>query len=158
MTEDQGKATGWLAQATNSWNNMNKAMKKDPSASRPGFGDAVGAIPLMGAAGRYATGSSRQEFTQAASSLSESLLRAATGAGINKMEAEQKIAELTPQFGDAEATVKQKMAAIPIYIESLKMRAGPGAKKVAAIVPDNAAGDTAVPADIAAILKKHGGK
>lgn len=161
MTEDQGKATGWLAQATNSWNNMNKAIKKDSGAAKPGFGDAVGAIPLMGAAGRYATGSARQEFTQAASSLSESLLRAATGAGVNANEAKQKIEELTPQFGDTDDRIKQKMDSIPIYIESLKVRAGPGAKKIAGMgIPTDATpGSTnAVPDDIAAILKKHGGK
>lgn len=98
--------------------------------------------------------------------MSESLLRAATGAGINKMEAEQKVAELTPQFGDSDAVIKQKMAAIPIYIESLKMRAGPGAKKVQGMgipqptqaAPTTGGMDFQLPDDINAIIKKHGGK
>ena len=42
----------------------------------------------------------------------------------------QKVRELTPQIGDSEAVIKQKKDAIPMYIESLKVRAGPGAKKV----------------------------
>jgi hypothetical protein len=70
---------------------------------------------------------------QGASSMSEALLRAATGAGVNKDEALQKVRELTPQIGDSDAVIAQKEAAIPLYIESLKMRAGPGASRAQVI-------------------------
>lgn len=132
MTEDQGKASGWLMQANNAWNNMQKIMGQNPGAMTPGLGDAVGNIPLMGGVGNMIRSGDRQQFNQAASSLSESLLRAATGAGINAHEAEQKIKEITPAFGDSDAVVQQKMASIPMYLKSLEMRAGPGAKKIAA--------------------------
>ena len=79
-------------------------------------------------------GEGRQKFIQSSSSLSEALLRAATGAGVNESEARQKIQELTPLFGEAESVTKQKMDAIPLYIESLKVRAGPGAKKAAGVL------------------------
>lgn len=165
MTEDQGKASGWLAQANNAYQNALNAVKKNPGALTPGVGDAVGNIPLMGSAGRVLQSPERQQFNQSMSSLSEAMLRAATGAGINKFEADQKIAELTPQFGDSEAVIKQKMAAIPVYLKSLEMRAGPGAKKVggAAATPAQAtpaAGtiDFQLPPDIQAILNKHGAK
>lgn len=165
MTEDQGKASGWLAQANNAYQNALAAVKKNPGALTPGVGDAVGNIPLMGAAGRTLQSPERQQFNQSMSSLSEAMLRAATGAGINKFEADQKIAELTPQFGDSEAVIKQKMAAIPVYLKSLEMRAGPGAKKVggAAATPAQAAPaagtiDFQLPPDIQAILNKHGAK
>lgn len=137
MTEDQGKATGWLIQAENAWGNMQKAVQKNSGAAYPGFPDAIAAIPSMGIgglAGNVMRGTERQQFMQASSSLSESLLRAATGAGVNKDEAAQKIRELTPAFGDDKATVDQKMAAIPLYLESLKVRAGPGAKKAAEVL------------------------
>jgi len=52
------------------------------------------------------------------------LLRAATGAGVNKDEAKQKIDELTPKYLDKPEVKKQKLDAIPVYIESLKTRAG----------------------------------
>jgi hypothetical protein len=173
LTEDQGKATGWLMQANNAWGNMQKVMGVDSGAASPGLGDAVARIPGGGAVGNYLRSSNRQQFSQAASSLSESLLRAATGAGINNQEAEQKVKELTPQWGDTEANIKQKMDAIPIYIESLKVRAGPGAKKVTGTQP--AAATPASPApgalgsgtgginfqvdpSIDAILKKHGSR
>ncbi len=154
MTEDQGKATGWLVQAENAWKNMQKVgLDKEgnvTSAAKPGFNDAIAAIPSFGATGGLANamrGADRQKFMQASSSLSEALLRAATGAGITKDEALQKVQELTPAFGEEKETTKQKMAAIPLYIEALKVRAGPGAAKAAAIKPAAApAAASALPA------------
>ena len=165
MTEDQGKASGWLAQANNAYQNALAAVNRNPGALTPGVGDAVSNIPLMGAAGRTLQSPERQQFNQSMSSLSEAMLRAATGAGINKFEADQKIAELTPQFGDSEAVIKQKMAAIPVYLKSLELRAGPGAKKVGGVAatPAQAAPaagtiDFQLPPDVQAILNKHGAK
>jgi hypothetical protein len=163
LTEDQGKATGWLVQAENAFKNMQAAgFDRDgnpTSAAKPGVADAIAGVPLVGGAvGNWLRTPDRQKFVQGASSLSESLLRAATGAGVNKDEAKQKIEELTPQWGEDVETTKQKMAAIPLYIESLKVRAGPGAPKAQEIsatspravgVPKKAAG-VARPADKAA--------
>jgi hypothetical protein len=134
LTEDQGKATGWLVQAENAFKNMQAAgfdREGNPTdAAKPGYADAIAGVPLVGGAvGNWLRTPDRQKFVQGASSLSESLLRAATGAGVNKDEAKQKIEELTPQWGEDIETTKQKMAAIPLYIESLKVRAGPGAPK-----------------------------
>lgn len=134
LTEDQGKATGWLVQAENAFKNMQAAgFDRDgnpTSAAKPGVADAIAGVPLVGGAvGNWLRTPDRQKFVQGASSLSESLLRAATGAGVNRDEAKQKIEELTPQWGEDIETTKQKMAAIPLYIESLKVRAGPGAPK-----------------------------
>ena len=146
MTEDQSKATGWLVQAENAWKNMRAAIDPktgSPSAARPGFPDAVAAIPSLGvggAIGNMMRGKDRQKFLQAASSASEALLRAATGAGVNKDEAEQKVRELTPVFGDSDEVIAQKMAAMPLYIESLKVRSGPGAAKAAGVLRGGASG------------------
>lgn len=140
MTEDQGKATGWLIQAENAYGNMLKAIDPKsgtPSASKPGINDAISQIPLIGdAIGNSLRGANRQKFLQGTSSLSEALLRAATGAGVNKEEAAQKVKEITPVAGDTDEVIAQKMDAIPLYLDSLKVRAGPGAKK-AAVVIDN---------------------
>lgn len=130
LTEDQGKATSWLVQAENAYGNMNGAMKRTPSAAHPGINDVIGSLPMLGPLANSMRSPDRQQFMQGASSLSEALLRAATGAGVNKDEATQKIQELTPVFGESDATTKQKMAAIPLYIEALKIRAGPGAQQV----------------------------
>ena len=130
-TEDERKAAGWLAQATNAYNNMLGAMYqkgKPTGAEVPGkIESALGTLPFVGeslSAGVRGLSGDRQQFTQAASSLSEALLRAATGAGVNKEEAKQKLEELTPLFSDNAETRKQKLEAIPMYLESLKTRAG----------------------------------
>ena len=98
---------------------------KTTGAEIPGFFEA---LPLVGGGGAT-RGKERQKFVQASSSLSEALLRAATGAGVNEAEAKQKIEELTPTFFDEPETRKQKLAAIPMYLQSLQARAGRAAPK-----------------------------
>lgn len=123
-SEDERKAAGWLSQATNAYQNMIGAMTAKPSAAAPGWREAaLGAVGLEKAQKAVQT-PERQKFTQASKSLSEALLRAATGAGVNESEAKQKIEELTPSFLDDEATKQQKLASIPVYLESLRTRAG----------------------------------
>ena len=99
---------------------------KATGADVPGkFESALGTLPFIGEGGAaLARSTGRQKFNQAASSLSEALLRAATGAGVNRDEAKQKLEELTPVFTDDADTRKQKLEAIPMYLESLKSRAG----------------------------------
>ena len=137
MTEDQAKAAGWFAQASNAWDNMQQVgIGKDGkvlSAAKPGLNDALDSVGLSTLANAMRT-PDRQKFIQASSSLSEALLRAATGAGVNKDEAAQKIKEIVPQFGEDAATTKQKFESIPLYLKSLEMRAGPGAAKVQSIL------------------------
>ena len=135
-SEDERKAAGWYSQATNAWNNMQAAMGgvdpktgqfKNEDVARPGIADAIAAIPSFGigeVVGNSMRTADRQKFIQASSSLSEALLRAATGAGVNRDEAQQKIRELTPVFGEDPETTKQKMKSIPMYLDSLKARAG----------------------------------
>lgn len=128
-TEDERKAAGWLAQATNAYTNMLNAMYtkegKPTKAEAPGIIETMALEPLKG----IVRSPERQQFVQATSSLSEALLRAATGAGVNKEEAAQKVAELTPVWSDDEATKKQKLDAIPMYLQSLQARAGRAAPK-----------------------------
>jgi hypothetical protein len=128
-SEDERKAAGWLAQADNAYRNMLSAMYtkegKRTGAEEVGFFEA---LPFVGGGGAT-RGPERQKFVQAGASLSEALLRAATGAGQNENEAKQKIEELTPTFFDEPDTIKQKLAAIPMYLQSLQSRAGRAAPK-----------------------------
>ena len=140
MTEDQAKASGWLSQATNAYGNMQKVMYKTDAMGQPLL-DANGK-PMLNysniqpstkevlAAGLGMPGAAqkapRQQFVQATESMSEALLRAATGAGVNIDEAKQKVRELTPQYWDKPSTIQQKLDAIPVYLESLKVRSGGG--------------------------------
>jgi hypothetical protein len=125
-SEDERKAAGWFAQAESAFKNMEKVLKESPTANKPNLAaDMVGRIPLVGQPTRNAmlTGP-RQRFEQAASSFAEAALRAATGAGVNLTEAEQKIAELTPKWGDKPETVAQKRETMLMYLGSLQLRAG----------------------------------
>jgi hypothetical protein len=128
-SEDERKAAGWLSQADNAYKNMLSAMYtkegKRTGAEEVGFAEA---LPFVGGGGAT-RGPERQKFVQAGASLSEALLRAATGAGQNENEAKQKIEELTPTFFDEPDTIKQKLAAIPMYLQSLQARAGRAAPK-----------------------------
>lgn len=148
MTEDQSKATGWLVQAENAWTNLRKAafdkQGKMTAAVAPGFGDGVASLPLMGGIGNSLRSPARQKFVQAASSMSEAFLRAATGAGVNYEEAKQKVEELTPVWGEDPSVTRQKFDAIPLYIDSLKVRAGPGAAKAAGVLAGGASAPAAV--------------
>lgn len=139
-TEDERKASGWLSQADNAYRNMLSVMGVNPDAAKPaalsltgirsGAGTLVQSIPFVGQTdiaqglGNFIKPSDRLKFEQASGSLSEALLRAATGAGVNESEARQKIREVTPVFGDSDENIAQKLASIPVYLESLKARAG----------------------------------
>lgn len=137
MTEDQAKATGWLVQAENAYTNLKKvAFDKEgkiTSAARPGVADAIAEVPGLGSIGNYFRTADRQKFNQASSSLAEALLRAATGAGVNIDEARQKVQEITPVFGEDAETTQQKFDSIPLYLDTLRVRSGPGAESAAGI-------------------------
>lgn len=119
-TEDERKAAGWLAQAENAWNNMSNIIRKNPQAIEQGLMERV--VPEVVA--NVVRSEDRQMFLQGARSLSEAVLRAATGAGVNYEEARQKIEELTPVYGDKPAVIKQKLDSVKVYLDSLKSRAG----------------------------------
>lgn len=120
-SEDERKAAGWYGQATRALANMREAITADPEADTPGIIETYS--PLDELANR-SRDPNRQRYVNASSSLSEALLRAATGAGVNESEARQKIAEVTPQRGDRPEVKAQKMAAAEGYLQDLQARAG----------------------------------
>jgi len=135
QTEDQAKATGWLIQAQNALDNMNKVgfdKEGNPtSAAYPGINDALERLPVVGGLANTMRTPDRQKFINAASEFSEAMLRAATGAGVNENEARQKIEAFTPRFGEDAETTKQKHAAATLYMDGLKARAGATGAKTA---------------------------
>ena len=138
-SEDERKAAGWLAQARTAYSNMQQAVKDDPGAANPtGREMAVGAVPGIGQGAAYAAMSpSRQKFSTAASSFAEAVLRAATGAGVNKDEAMQKVQELTPRYGEHPNVTQMKQQMAQMYLESLQTRAGRAAPGAAPNRPSN---------------------
>lgn len=134
-SEDERKAAGWFFQADNARRNMESIVKRNPGAAYPTIVErGTGVIPLFGEdIANKLRPEDRQMFVQAAGSMAEALLRAATGAGVNESEARQKVAELVPQLGDKPGTVKQKTDSYAVYMSSLQARAGRA-------LPQNAAG------------------
>jgi hypothetical protein len=120
-TEDERKAAGWFNQATFALQNMEAALKEDKKAAFPGVLETYSPVEEVRNRSRSPA---RQKYAQAASSFAEAALRAATGAGINEFEAQQKIRELTPQRGDSDEVQTQKLNAMKMYVESLRARAG----------------------------------
>lgn len=120
-TEDERKAAGWVNQARFAYKNMMDVIAADPKAAEKPLQEAL--LP-EGTVQNLTISESRQRFKQAASSFAEAALRAATGAGVNIQEAQQKIDELTPRYGDKPAVVKQKQEALGMYLDSLESRAG----------------------------------
>lgn len=133
-SEDERKAAGWLAQARLASQQMQESMAADPTVSNKPFSESLAErLPFVKEEDINAQRSpQRQRFTAAASSFSEAVLRAATGAGINEMEAKQKIAELTPVYGESPESIADKMARQEMYIQSLEQRAGRAAPKTPA--------------------------
>lgn len=135
-TEDERKASGWVNQARNAFQNMEAALRDDPNANEPGIIESYAPIEELRNRSRS---DARQRYVNGASSFSEAALRAATGAGVNKEEAEQKIRELTPQRGDTPGVRQQKRSAMEVYLKSLEQRAG----RALQAVPGAPAGPTA---------------
>jgi hypothetical protein len=151
-SEDERKAAGWLGQANRALANMEDSLyRTDAQGNRlldaagrpiPTGADTPGFLERYSPSEELSNRSmspERQRYANASSSLSEALLRAATGAGVNESEARQKVAELTPQRGDSEAVKQQKMRGAAGYIEDLRARAGRA-------LPDNAARGSAAAA------------
>ncbi|WP_396615498.1 hypothetical protein ACHZ97_14595 [Lysobacter soli] len=135
-TEDERKAVGWLNQASRAVQNMEQALADDPEADIPGVIETYSPVEEVRNRSRS---DARQRYVNAASSASEAILRAATGAGVNQDEARQKIAELTPQRGDTDSVRKQKLAGLKGYLGDLRARAGRAAQQSQGSAPAAAA-------------------
>ena len=120
-SEDERKAAGWYMQANKAFDDMEAAMAKDPAADDPGILETY--VPVDELANRSRS-PARQQYAQASSAFGEAVLRAATGAGVNRDEAAQKIRELTPQRGDTDAVKIQKRESLKNYLQALQARAG----------------------------------
>jgi hypothetical protein len=126
-SEDERKAAGWLTQSRKAYQDMEDALALDGEADSPGVVETY--VPIEEAANRSRS-PARQKYVQASSAFSEAVLRAATGAGVNKDEAIQKVRELTPARGDSDVVKEQKRASLQNYLVSLEQRAGRAAPGV----------------------------
>lgn len=133
-TEDENKGGGWYMQAKKAFNDMIAAIDPElggsPKAGKPGWQDAVAKVPGGDDLVNWTRSPARQRFIQATEAFSEAVLRAATGAGVQRAEAIQKVRELTPTFGEDPSVTQQKYRSMQMYLESLRLRSGKNADKV----------------------------
>lgn len=119
----------------------------------------VEGIPLVGgAAGAAANGMSSQEqqqVEQAQRDFINAVLRRESGAAIANTEFDSARKQYFPQVGDSQAVIQQKTANRQLATRGL-MAEVPVKRRDS--ISNPAAIDTGMPDDIAAILKKHGGK
>jgi hypothetical protein len=107
-----------------------------------------------------------QDYRQAQENWVTANLRQESGAAIGKDEMDKDVRKFFPAPGDADSVKAQKARARAVAKEGMLVQAGPGAQQVPGILSRaGSAGSSApapatagVPADIAAILAKHGGK
>jgi hypothetical protein len=129
---DAERTAGYLlGQARLASKQMGEALVADPGASKKPFSESFAErLPFVNDEDINAQRSpERQRFTAAAASFAEAALRAATGAGMNIVEEEKKIAELTPRYGESEASIKDKLARQEMYLSGLEIKAGRAAPK-----------------------------
>ncbi len=133
-TEDQGKAAGWFVSGRQAMNDMRRVLTEDPKAADMGFGERTAIAVLPRSLGEDAANAmrspARQQFVNAAEAMTDSLLRAATGAGVNYDEAERKRRQLIPQLGDSAAVKEQKLRNYETEMAALAARAGPALDKL----------------------------
>lgn len=119
----------------------------------------VEGIPLVGgAAGAAANGLSspeQQQVEQAQRDFLNATLRRESGAVIGPTEFESGKKQYFPQVGDSEAVIKQKAENRRLATQGIMAEVP--VKKRDSLVPTTT-DNSGLPEDIAAILKKHGGK
>lgn len=120
----------------------------------------VEGIPLVGgAAGAGANALSspqQQQVEQAQRDFVNAVLRRESGAAISPTEFDSAKKQYFPSVGDSDAVIQQK--AQNRLLATRGLMAEVPAKRRDSLNPSLDTADTSVPADIAAILKKHGGK
>lgn len=134
MTEDQRKAVQPLIEADLALKQVLSLGVDENGKLKPaayaGLGDAARALGMRMTA-NLISGGDRQQYNNAMETLSAAFLRAATGAGMNKDEAEGAYRRYVPQIGEADQVKKSKLDALPAYLKALEARAGPQGQKIA---------------------------
>jgi hypothetical protein len=103
---------------------INKITKTDPSALKPGMGEAAAASMGMSGTANLARNANRQIVSGAQRDALDALLYLATGAAYNKEQLEGQMAAYIPSYTDAPETVAAKKTRMTDLIGSAKIRAG----------------------------------
>jgi hypothetical protein len=103
---------------------INKAIKKDPSALKPGVGEAAAASVGLSGTANVARNAQRQIVFGAQRDALDAMLYLATGAAYNKEQLEGQMAAYVPAFTDKPDAVEAKRTRMLGLIQNAKVRAG----------------------------------
>ena len=103
---------------------INTAIKKDPSALKPGVGEAAAASVGLSGTANVARNAQRQIVFGAQRDALDAMLYLATGAAYNKEQLEGQMAAYVPAFTDKPDAVEAKRTRMLGLIQNAKVRAG----------------------------------
>jgi hypothetical protein len=103
---------------------INAAIKKDPSALKPGVGEAAAASVGLSGTANVARNAQRQIVFGAQRDALDAMLYLATGAAYNKEQLEGQMAAYVPAFTDKPDAVEAKRTRMLGLIQNAKVRAG----------------------------------
>jgi hypothetical protein len=160
LNEGQGKATTFAARMADAESTIDALEKKGVS------GTDMRTLAAGSGLTNWAASPEGQDYRQAQENWVTANLRQESGAAIGKDEMDKDVRKFFPAPGDGDSVKAQKARARAVAKEGMLVQAGPGAQQVPGILSRaGSAGSSApapatagVPADIAAILAKHGGK
>ena len=126
-TEAERKDAYNLARIVNAANQIQDAIKVEPTAVRPGFKEAaVGMLPFgVGEDVRYRAQSPQRQIIEGAQTeLIDAALTLATGAAYTKEQLAGQVRALIPRYGESDESVAAKNARLKAIVDSAKVRAG----------------------------------
>lgn len=152
-TEFQGKAAMFGTRAQEA-DRILSGLEGSYSPAGINTKQALGRTPVIGgaleAAGNVALSNSSQKAEQAQRDFVNAVLRLESGAAISESEFDNARKQYFPEPGDSKEKIAQKAANRKTTIQGLINNARPGSVDTSP--------KSGLPPDIAAILKKHGGK
>ena len=130
-TEGERKAATLLMRLQGSEAQLEKALKTDPAAAKPGvIAQGLRSIGGESAANSFAVGPERQQVEAAQLDILDAALTLGTGAAYTKEQLEGYRKSYFPQIGDKPGTVKDKQARLDNVIEAAKIAAGRAGKNI----------------------------
>lgn len=131
-TEGERKAATLLLRLGGSQQQLESALKQEPSAAKPGIvASGLRGIGMEALANTVAVGPQRQQIEAAQLDILDAALTLGTGAAYTKEQLEGYRKSYFPQIGDKPATIADKKARLDNVIQAAKIAAGGQAERVA---------------------------
>jgi len=155
-SEDERRSAGLAVRMESALKLVNDVTKENPSAAKPRFLERA-AGKVSEDAANSVRGTARQRVDTAQIDALDAALTLATGAAYTKEQLAGLSKSYFPQIGDDQQTVQDKKNRLQEVIQTARIRAGRAEGNIDRVRGNSPQQATSVPADIAELLKKHGG-